>query len=74
MMKSFEIKPAVSGKAVSASEPISIIAQVKGMTFRKPPMRRMSWLSASVWMTAPAHRNRSALKQACVKRWNMPAP
>ena len=42
MMASLETKPAVKGKPVSDSVPISIIAQVKGSTLRSAPMRRRS--------------------------------
>jgi len=42
MMASLETKPEVKGKPVSDRVPISIIAQVKGSTMRRPPMRRRS--------------------------------
>jgi len=38
-----------------------------------PPMFRRSCSPASAWMTAPEPRNSSALKNACVYRWKMPA-
>ena len=36
-----------------------------------PPIRRMSCSPVIAWMTMPAARKRSALKNACVIRWNI---
>ena len=47
--------------------------KVIGMFFRRPPMWRMSCSPFSAWITLPAPRNSSALKNACVIRWKMPA-
>ena len=80
MIASFEKKPAkpmsVPGmpKPMSASVPISIIAQVNIMFGRTPPMKRMSCSWCMPWMTEPAPRNSSALKKAWVNRWNIAAP
>ena len=40
---------------------------------RKPDMRSMSWREAIAAITEPAAMNRSALKNACVIRWKIPA-
>jgi hypothetical protein len=60
-------------KPISANVPIVIIAQVIGIGLRTPPMYRMSCSWCIAWMTEPAPRNSSALKKACVKRWNIAA-
>jgi hypothetical protein len=54
--------------------PISRVQYVIGMYFFSPPIRRMSCSWCSAMITEPAARNSSALKKACVMRWNMPAP
>ena len=87
MMASFEKKPAKprSGRKrpsapkekptpVSASVPMIIISQVIGIMRNSPPILRMSCSSWTPWITAPEPRNKSALKKACVNRWNMAAP
>ena len=74
MMMSFEKKPEKPGKPISASEPIRQVQYVIGMYFRSPPMRRMSCSWCMPMITEPAARNSSALKNACVIRWKMPAP
>src|SRR6476660_1362776 len=40
------------------------------MYLRRPPMLRMSWSWCMPMITEPAARNSSALKKACVIRWN----
>src|SRR6059058_3491313 len=40
------------------------------MYLRTPPIQRMSWLWCMPTITEPAARNSSALKKACVMRWN----
>ena len=55
---------------ISASEPSSDVIQVIGMYLRRPPMLRMSWSWCMPMITEPAARNSSALKNACVIRWN----
>ena len=57
---------------ISASEPTSDVIQVIGMYLRRPPMLRMSWSWCMPMITLPAARNSSALKKACVIRWNTP--
>ena len=46
---------------------------VNGITLRKPDMRSRFWLPPIAEMTEPAAMKSSALKNACVIRWNMPA-
>ena len=55
---------------IRASEPIREVIHVIGMYLRRPPMLRMSWSWCMPMMTEPAPRNSSALKNACVIRWN----
>ena len=43
------------------------------MTFLKPPIRSRSCVPAMAAISEPAAMNSSALKKACVSRWNMPA-
>ena len=45
---------------------------VHGISAPRPPIFRMSCSPASAWMTMPAARKSSALKNACVIRWNIP--
>ena len=47
---------------------------MNGIALRKPPMRSMSWTPPIALITEPAPMNSSALKKACVIRWNIPAP
>ena len=70
MMASFEYEPASGGIPANARLPIHITVQVTGMNFARPPILRMSCSSDIAWMTEPADRNSSALKKACVIRWN----
>ena len=63
-----------SGKMPAiASVPIIIVAKVTGMYFCSPPIRRMSCSPAIACITDPLPRKSSALKNACVIRWNVPA-
>ena len=55
-----------------ASEPISIVQNVTGIDFRRPPMSLMLF-ECTAWITEPAPRNSSALKNAWVNRWKNPA-
>ena len=73
MIASFEKKPEKNGAPASASEPIHIVIQVTGMYLRRPPMWRMSCSWCIAMITEPAPRNSSALKNACVIRWNTAA-
>ena len=64
----------MNGKAASASAPIVNVMNVNGIAFRKPPIRSRSCTPAIAPMIEPAPMNSSALKNACVIRWNKPAP
>src|SRR4051812_24912728 len=55
---------------MSASEPTRDVQYVTGMYLRTLPIQRMSWLWCMPMITEPAARNSSALKNACVIRWN----
>src|SRR5437870_767786 len=69
---SLDQNPENNGKPASDNAPMSIVQYVRGMYFLSPPISVMS-LVPTAWMTEPAARNSSALKNAWVKRWNMPA-
>ena len=56
----------------SASPPTTKNQYVRGISTRMPPIFRMSCSPTSAWMTSPAARKSSALKNACVSRWNIP--
>ena len=49
------------------------VHRVIGMYFFRPPMMRMSPEPSMPCITEPAPRNRPALKNAWVIRWNTPA-
>ena len=49
------------------------VAAVIGILRQSPPSWLISWWWCVPMMTDPAARKRSALKKACVNRWNMPA-
>lgn len=66
-------KPDRSGKPASASAPHRNVAWVIGITRRRPLKRRMSMTLPIACITLPEARNNSALKKACVKRWNRAA-
>ena len=68
-----EKKPENGGMPDSARPPTTMQPNVNGIALRKPPMRSRSWVPAIAAMTEPAAMNSSALKKACVIRWNMPA-
>ncbi len=56
-----------------ASQPTMNVAAVIGMSFRRPPMRRMSCSSCIPWITEPEPRKSRALKKAWVTMWKMAA-
>ena len=58
---------------IRATVPIHMSHFVFGSAAPRPPILRTSCSPPSAWITMPAPRNRSALKKACVSRWNMPA-
>ena len=70
-IESFEKNPESGGIPVSASAPIRNARYVPGRKRLRPPIFRMSCSPISAWMTSPAARKRSALKNACVIRWNI---
>ena len=72
-MLSLEKNPAQMGMPEMARTPTPETMCVNGMDFRSPPIWRTSCSSCSAWITAPAARNSSALKNAWVSRWNTPA-
>jgi len=72
MIESFEKKPANGKMPTSASDAARNIQRVHGISFPMPPIFLMSCSPANAWMTRPAPMNSSALKKACVIRWNMP--
>ena len=73
MMASLEKNPDSPGKPMRASVPISIVAQVMGMSLHSPPILRMSCSWCIPMMTDPAARNSRALKKAWVMRWKIAA-
>ncbi len=58
---------------IRATVPIHMSHFVFGRAEPSPPMRRTSCSPPRAWMTMPAPRNRSALKNACASRRYMPA-
>jgi hypothetical protein len=51
----------------------SKVQKVIGVYFRSPPILRKSCSPDMAWITLPAPRNKSALKNAWVMTWKMPA-
>ena len=72
MISSFEKNPDSPGTPPSAADPIRNVQNVTFMSFRSPPISLMSF-ECTAWITEPAPRNSSALKNACVNRWNIAA-
>ena len=73
MISSLEKNPLNGGTPDSARPPMTMQMNVNGIARRKPPMRSRFWIPAIAAITEPAAMNSSALKKACVIRWNMPA-
>ena len=73
MMSSFDSQPENGGRPDRARPPMMNAANVNGSALRKPPIRSSDWLPAIAPMIDPAPMNSSALKNACVIRWNSPA-
>ena len=73
-ISSFDQNPASGKMPASASDPMRKVQNVIGMNLRSPPISRMSneWC-VPPWLTDPAPRKRSALKNAWVKRWKTAA-
>ena len=74
MIASFDQNPANGMIATSASVPTRNVQCVSGMERRRPPISRMSCSPESRWITSPAARNKSPLKNAWVTRWNIANP
>ena len=72
MSSSFEKNPENGGTPASAAAPIAKVQKVTFISFRRPPISLMLFVCAA-WITDPAPRNSSALKNAWVNRWNMAA-
>ena len=72
---SFEKKPARPGSpAMAATATVNVQNVTRHPASAGPPILKMS---CSWWhprITEPAPRKRSALKKACVVRWNIAAP
>ena len=68
-----EKKPENGGMPDSARPPTTMQPNVNGIARRKPPILSRSCVPAIAAITEPAAMNSSALKKACVIRWNMPA-
>ena len=68
-----EKKPENGGTPDSARPPTMKQPNVNGIALRKPPMRSSDCSPAIAAITEPAAMNSSALKNACVIRWNRPA-
>ena len=68
-----EKKPENGGTPASARPPMMKQPNVNGIARRKPPMSSRFWLPAIAEISEPAAMNSSALKNACVIRWNSPA-
>ena len=72
-ISSLEKKPENGGTPDSARPPMTKQPKVNGIALRKPPIRSRLCSPAIAPMIEPAAMNSSALKKACVMRWNMPA-
>ena len=72
-ISSLEKKPENGGTPASARPPTIMQPNVNGIALRKPPISSRFWLPAIAAITEPAAMNSSALKNACVIRWNRPA-
>jgi len=56
-----------------ATQPKRNVQAVTGIRRKSPPIFRMSCSPERAWITLPAPRKRSALKNAWVKTWKIPA-
>src|SRR5437763_16942104 len=72
-ISSLEKKPDSGGNPAMAIVAIRNVQAVIGIFFHRPPILRMSCSPLIAWMTDPDPRNRQAVKNACVKRWKIPA-
>ena len=67
------VKPLKHGKPAKRQRADENVLNVTGIFLASAPIFQMSCSWCIAWMTEPAPRNSSALKNACVVRWNMPA-
>src|SRR5512137_1499879 len=72
-ISSLEKNPENPGIPAMAMHPIRNVRYVWGILEKSWPIFRMSCSPLMAWITAPDPRNSSALKNACVYRWNTPA-
>jgi hypothetical protein len=72
-MSSFDSHPEKGGRPDSARPPTRKQMKVNGIAFRNPLILSIDCSPAIALITEPADMNNSALKKACVIRWNMPA-
>ena len=73
MMSSFDSQPENGGIPDSARPAITKQMNVNGSALRNPLMRSSDCSPAIPLISDPAHMNSSALKNACVIRWNIAA-
>ena len=66
-------KPENPGIPAIASVATRNVAYVTGRCFLRPPIFLRSCSPLIAWITLPEPRNSSALKNACVIRWNIAA-
>ena len=71
MISSLDQNPANGGMPDNAAAPITNVQKVSGIDFRRPPISLMLFVW-TLWITDPAPRNRSALKNAWVNSWKSP--
>ncbi len=73
MMSSLDSQPENGGIPESARPPITKQTNVNGIALRKPLIRSSDCSPAIALINEPADMNSSALKKACVIRWNIAA-
>lgn len=67
IIASLEKNPARNGVPVRARLPIVRHDEVRGASWCRPPILRMSCSLFKAWIIEPEHRNSMALKKACVQ-------
>src|SRR3981081_2777006 len=70
-ISSWEKKPENGGTADRARPPVMKHRNVNGSALRQPDIRSSDCSPAIALISDPAAMKSSALKNACVKRWNM---
>ena len=71
MIGSLEKKPENGGMPTRASDPTRKTILVNGISLPMPASLRMSCSPTIAWIARPAAMKSSALKNACVIRWNI---